>query len=278
METMIYSLLVPFRIITPVLYGVALFSYWLYFLNGNQKIHGVGYASVAAAVLLHIVFLIGRGLQYGHFPITSTYESFSMIALSIAIIYLMIEKIRHEGKTGLFFIGIAFLFQFVASLFISEESPHNLLLANPIFGIHTLFTLLGLTALAISALYGLMYWMLAKEIKAHRFGKIYTNLPPLESVEDLGRTASLIGLILLGLGILLGHYMASLEFGHFFILDAKMIVADLAWLAYSIGWIFVVRYRLSGLRMSRIAFWGFLIFFISMIFINIFGDTFHKFG
>jgi hypothetical protein len=69
-----------------------------------------------------------------------------------------------------------------------------------------------------------------------------------------------------------------LEFGHFFILDAKMIVADLAWLAYSIGWIFVVRYRLSGLRMSRIAFWGFLIFFISMIFINIFGDTFHKFG
>mgnify|MGYP005619873531 CR=1 FL=1 len=252
--------------------------YLVYFNSGKQYSRQYGYLTVAIAATFHIIYLVGRGLHNRHFPITNTFESFSMLAMSIALIYLLLEKIRHEGKTGLFFIGIAFLFQLFASTFMIDESAHNLLLANPIFGIHTLFTLLGLTALAISAIYGLMYWMLAKEIKAHRFGKIYTNLPPLKSVEDLGRTASLIGLILLGIGILLGHYMASLEFGYFFVLDAKMIVADLAWLAYTIGWIFVVRYRLSGLRMSRIAFWGFVIFFISMIFINIFGDTFHKFS
>lgn len=264
-------------ILLPLTYGVSLVLYIVYFNVNNDKYRRQAYALVVAGVVLHLMYLALKGWYFRYFPITNTFESFSMIAISTSIIYLLLERIQKEGKTGLFFMSIAFIFQLVASMFMKDGASHNALLSNPMFGFHTISTLLGITALAISALYGLMYWMLAKEIKAHRFGTTYNNLPPLETIEDMGRTASVIGLVLLGLGILLGHFWAYRMLGYFFTIDPKIIVADLAWLSYAIGWFWVIRGNLAGLRMSRIAFWGFFVFFFSMILINLLGDTFHKF-
>lgn len=228
-------------------------------------------------ILLHIVHLISQGVYYQIFPIANVFASMSMFALDVALIYYVIEKKTKECRTGIFFLGIIFGFQLFSSMFISFGEPTNNLLRNPTFGVHTTFTILGISALAIAALYSLMYLMLAKEIKRHRFGLIYDGLPALETLENMARYATGVGIILLGVGILLGHFWAYKVLGYFFILDVKIIVSDIAWLVYASGWFYVKFKGLHGLRMSQVSIWGFIFFFVILVIGNILDSTFHQF-
>ena len=125
------------------------------------------------------------------------------------MVYLIIERTSGEGKTGVFFISIAFIFQVSASMFHVVDTHIHQLLTNPIFGIHVFFTLIGISALAISAIYGLMYWMLAKQIKSHNMGIIYRGMPPLDQLESMGRLSSILGLVSLGLGLMAANFIST---------------------------------------------------------------------
>ncbi|MCF7841104.1 MAG: cytochrome c biogenesis protein [Candidatus Marinimicrobia bacterium] len=265
------------NVLLPLIYGISLGLYIQYFSAKHSGTGKLASRLLLTGIVLHLAYLVSKGIFYQYFPITNSFESFSMIAFDVALIYYFIERLIREDKTGLFFLTIVFLFQIVSSMFIVNDGIHSELLSNPMFGIHTSLTLLGLSALAVSALYGLMYWMLAKEIKGHRFGAIYEGLPALETLENMGRMASLAGLIMLGFGIFLGHLWAYKILGYFFKADPKIVITDIAWLAYAIGWVFVWKRGLSGLRLSRLAFWGFILFFLAIMVVNILGDTFHKF-
>jgi len=265
------------NVLLPLLYGLAFVLYALYFNTRQSELGKWASKLLLGGIVVHLVYLVTKGIYFQYFPITNSFESFSMIAFDTAVIYYIIERLNKEGKTGLFFLAIVFLFQVVSSMFIENNGIHSGLLANPMFGIHTFFTLLGLSSLAISAVYGLMYWMLAKEIKAHRFGAIYEGLPSLEMLEGMGRVGSLAGLVTLGLGIFLGDLWAYKILGYFFKADPKIVISDIAWISYAVGWLIVWRRGLSGLRLSRWAFWGFILFFMAIMVVNILGNTFHSF-
>jgi ABC-type uncharacterized transport system permease subunit len=273
MATFLHAL----NVLLPLIYGLSLFLYIGHFNSRKPQLGKSASVILLIGVVIHAVYIVGKGLYYQYFPISNTLESLSMLGLNIAVLYYIIERTVKEGSTGLFFLSIVFLFQLVASMFINGFGTSNQLLSNPMFGFHTTLTLLGISALAISALYGLMYLMLAKEIKRHHFGAIYDGLPSLETIEKMGMFATGFGIIFLGLGVLLGHLWAFKILGYFFKLDPKIIITDIAWVTYAVGWIVSRRMGLRGLRMSRITFWGFVIFFISTIIASMFTHTFHRF-
>ncbi|NHZ86550.1 MAG: hypothetical protein GWP19_11840 [Planctomycetia bacterium] len=265
------------NVLLPLLYGLVLGIYTWYFLQSTRSVGVIASRLFFAIILLHIIFLVSQGVHYRIFPIATVFSSMSMLALDLSLIYYVIEKRTKESRTGIFFLGIIFGFQLLSSMFISYGEPTSSLLRNPMFGIHTTFTILGISALAIAALYSLMYLMLAKKIKGHRFGLIYDGLPALETLENMARYATSVGVILLGAGILLGHFWAYKVLGYFFKLDVKIIVTDVAWLFYAIGWFYVKFRGLHGLRMSQISVWGFILFFVTLVLGNIIASTFHQF-
>ncbi len=265
------------NVLLPLLYGSVLGIYTWYFLQNTRSTGVIASRLLFVTILLHIIFLVSQGFHYRIFPITTVYSSMTMFALDLSLIYYVIEKRTKEIRTGIFFLGIIFGFQLFSSMFISFGEPTNNLLRNPTFGIHTTFTILGISALAIAALYSLMYLMLAKQIKGHRFGIIYDGLPALETLENMARYATGVGIILLGIGILLGHVWAYKVLGYFFIMDVKIIISDIAWLFYASGWFYVKFRGLHGLRMSQVSMWGFILFFVVLAIGNIVASTFHQF-
>lgn len=265
------------NVLIPLVYAISLGFYMSYFLVKNPTLGKFASRFLLLGIVLHIVFFGSKWAHFRYFPIADSFASLSMLALSIALLYYILEKIVKEGRTGVFFLSITFIFQLISSMFIRSGPVTNQLLSDPKFGIHTTFTLLGISSLAISALYGLMYIMLAKGIKSHRFDAIYDGFPSLETLETMARNATTVGIILLGFGILLGHLWAYKVLGYFFKPDPKIIVTDIAWLVYMTGWVIVKIKRLHGFRMGVISLVGFLLFFISMIMVNLLSSTFHKF-
>ncbi|NQT62470.1 MAG: cytochrome c biogenesis protein CcsA [Candidatus Marinimicrobia bacterium] len=266
------------NVLLPILYALTSGIYLLSFYSKNKTFELWALGSLLTSVSLHLAYLLSKAVTFHYFPVTNVFESFSLIAFNLAAIYLLVEMIKEEGKTGPFFISLAFLFQMISSMFMQNNGSHSALLENPMFGFHVFATLLGLSAMAVAAIYAFMYWMLAKEIKAHRFGSIYQGLPSLETLEGMGRAASIAGVVSLGLGIFLGHLWAYKILGYFFSYDLKIIITDVAWLAYLIGWLVVRLRNLGGLRTSQWAFWGFIALFAALMIVNIFATTFHRFS
>lgn len=270
------SILYAINVLLPLLYCGS-FAFFIYYFNTLRKSARIpALALLVAGIILHAAHLTARGIYYRHFPITNISEAMSMIAFDMAIIYLIIDRAKHEGKTGLFFLAIVFLFQLVSSMFMTDIGGSELL-ENPMFSIHVIVTLLGISGLAIAALYGFMYWMLAREIKGHRLGMIYRGMPPLESLEEMGLMALQLGIVVMGLGILLGHLWAYQILGKIFMLDAQIIISDLIWLMYAVGWLVLKKKRLAGLHISLFSLGAFLISFSVILVIRLFISTFHKF-
>lgn len=273
METVLQSL----NVLLPLLYAGAVGLYAAFFYGQDKKLARLASNILIISIIAHTTFLVTLGIFTKTYPISNPFASMSMFALDLAIIYYFVEKTVKEGRTGFFFIGITFFVQLVSSMLIPMTGSTNELLSNPMFGIHTTFTILGISALAVSAIFALMYILLSKEIRSHRIGFLYNGLPSLETLEDMGRYAAGAGIITLGIGILLGHFWAYQVLGDFFLVDIKVIVTDALWLMYLAGWIIVRSRNLYGLKMSRVAFWGFTLFLVTMILINVLGDSFHKF-
>ena len=270
-------LIQPFNVLLPMLYGIALIYYGFYLRNGNEQSGKWAPNVLLTALVVHLLYFIARS-NFQYFPITNSFDSLSMVAFSIAMIHLIIERTSGEGKTGFFFISIAFVFQASASMFHVVDIHIHELLTNPIFGIHVFLTLVGISALAISAIYGLMYWMLAKQIKSHNLGIIYRGMPPLDQLEAMGRLSSILGLVSLGFGLIMGHFYAYRVLGILFPPDLKIIINDVAWIFYLLGWAIVKIKNYNGLRLSKLAFWGFIAYAGAIMAANFISTSFHQFN
>src|SRR5437867_8923017 len=102
------------------------------------------------------------------------------VAFAVALVYFYVEFRAKTHKTGMFLLSFSFVFQTISSAFISNTGDFPDILRSPLFGIHTGAAVLGYTAFAVSAIYGVLFLLLYHDLKASRFGLIYQRLPSLE--------------------------------------------------------------------------------------------------
>jgi ABC-type uncharacterized transport system permease subunit len=119
-----------------------------------------------------------------------------------------------------------------------------------------MLTILGYTAICISALYALLYIMLNHNIKHHRLGLIYEKLPPLNLLEKMSIRSVQIGILFLGIGILLGHLSNG---------KMKIAFSDFIWFCYFIGYLIAQLKKWRGRWMAYLSLTGFAILVITNI-------------
>ncbi|WP_372366084.1 inner membrane protein YpjD [Candidatus Uabimicrobium sp. HlEnr_7] len=271
------KLVIALNIFLPIIYGLTTVLYGRYFINKKLKTAKWASFLLLCGTCLHLVFLVAKGWHFQRFPIESSFESLSMLAFDIAVIYCVTERLKREYTTGIFFLSIVTLCQTVSTLLFRGEKTTNELLANPLFGVHASFTLLGLSALAIATLYALMYCVLAKQIKKKQFGILYEGLPDLETLDSMRQNATICGIIVLGIGILLGHFWAYKLFGHFGLADPKVWITDIALCAYATIWWSTWKSGVHGLRTNILSVWLFVMLFTVVTVLEFFLNTFHRF-
>lgn len=263
------------------LYALAFVVYARHFMKEQSKGAFIGAKLLYAILILHTIYEIGRGLQVHAFPLSTKSEFLSLLALSTMSVYALAERERDADKevahTGVFFLAIALPFQLLSAALSEPASKAPVLLENPIYGIHVLFIVLGFTGLAVGALYAIMYILLARQLKSHELGVFFKRLPPLLKLERMSKKSTTAGIFILGAGLALGHYVAATAITNFSLLDPKILLMDLAWLAYFVGFI-VVRVRgLSGLRAGYLALGGYILLMVTVVVTNVILTSFHSF-
>jgi cytochrome c-type biogenesis protein CcsB len=192
---------------------------------------GVGIET--AAILLRWYESYQMGI--GRAPLTNLYESLVFFALTIAIVYLLMEK-KFEIKTaGAFVTPFPFIIMAYASLNSSEIQPLVPALQSNWLISHVVTCFVGYAAFAVS--FGVSFLYLFKvnaEKTASKKGTTFLSfLPASELLDEVGYKTIAIGFPLLTIGIITGAFWANVAWGTYWSWDPKETWSLIVWLIYA---------------------------------------------
>ena len=261
----------------PVLYAGIVAVYAVTFFGSNSPLERLKRPLLIILILVHFVYLNLRTFAFDHPPITTVFEILTLLAASMSVAYLYIEYRTNVRNTGLFVLFLALVFQTVSSLFIKDLLVIPDYLHSMLLGFHVSTALLGYTALALSAVYGLLYLMLYHEMKSTRFGMIYKRLPNLETLERMSHKAEIFGFAMLTVAIVVGLVWLPRAFESFSYLDPKLIGSLVIWVLYAVGLFAKRSLGWQGRKTMILSLVAFGFVFLSMTVINLYLSGFHSF-
>lgn len=230
-----------------------------------------------ALLVFHICELAVRTITLNTMPLSSIHDAASFLALSILIVYMIIELSLNNRASGLFILSFAFILEVVSTFYLTWEKETSELLTNPYFAVHASMSVMGYTALSLSAIYALMYVIQNRNLKKKKTGLLYTQLPALTYLEKMSIRSVVIGIILLGLGIMHGHIQSNRVFGTYFPMDVKVILSDAIWAFYFFGYVVSRIMKWRGKWMANLALSGFVVLLIIGGLVMFLMDSFHRF-
>jgi ABC-type uncharacterized transport system permease subunit len=236
----------------------------------------LGPLALRAAVLVHIVYLSVRGMLEGHLPLASVYDFLSATGLSMAVVYLYVEAREGIRTTGIFIIPFIFLIQIVSSAYGGQTAPNHVPLRPIWFELHTLTAVLGYSAFAVSAIYGVLFLLLYRDIKANRFTHFFRRMPPLEALAQMNIRAAGGGLALLTLAIVLGVGWLKRS-GAGSLGDPMVWLTLFVWCVFAFSLLAYHRFGWRGPRAIYMSLVGFTTLLLSRVAVDLFFHSFHSF-
>ena len=271
----VFSQIVSYAL--PVLYLAAIYLYYLIFQGNHKSLEKYTTRVLVILLLVHATDITVRHLALKTIPLSTAHDAFSFLAFSILFVYMILETSLKNRGSGLFILSFAFILELISSIYHSWAPETSALLRNPIFAFHASLSIMGYTALSLSAIYALMYIIQDYNLKKRNLGKLFTQLPALTYLEKMSMRSVFIGIILLGAGILLGHIMATKLIGAFWPKDVKVIISDLVWFVYLLGYLFLHRMKWRGEKMAWYSLGGFLLLIMGGLIVLYLSESFHEF-
>jgi len=196
----------------------------------------------------HESYQLGSG--YGHAPLSNIYESLVFFALTIGVIYLVIERRYKNRIIGCFAMPLAFFALAYASFGTSVKiQPLIPALKSNWLIAHVFTCFIGYSAFALAFGVSIMY-LLKKGKEDPADSGLLFRLPRSEMLDELTHQLIMFGFLFLTAGIISGAVWANSAWGRYWGWDPKETWSFITWLIYAS----LLHFRLMrGWRGKRIA-------------------------
>lgn len=156
-----------------------------------------------AGLLAHTLYLANRAITAPATPLSSPFDWYLLGAWGLVIVYLYLSWYHPKTSIGLFLLPLVLGLIGLAKFASREPFPQSR--AGQIWGtIHGIFLLLGLVAVAIGFVAGLMYLLQSYRLKHKLPVAAGPRLPSLEWLERINSRAILISVVMVGVGFASG--------------------------------------------------------------------------
>ena len=232
---------------------------------------GIGFAFLT-------LFIALWWLQQGHFPMTHWTDSTAFFAWAITLIYLIIVRLTHLRALGSFVMPVAFIAILISYSFATHTAALPEPLQNYWLLAHTTLIFLAYAAFIAAFGFGLMYLMTERKIRKKTDALLDNLLPSLGTSDGLGYRCTILGIILLTMGVIVGslwtQYIRDVPWRW---LDAKVISTLVTWFIYVAqiglrqfwGW--------HGRRAAYTAIIGFVAVLCTYVGVDLFLDSMHTY-
>lgn len=198
----------------------------------RDRFVAVATATTAIGCLLHTGALTARLVQTGHVPLTNLPEVMAFFSWLLILAFLALMYGSRLPLLGMLVLPLAFMTLYPAARLLEESPPLNPTLQGIWLGIHASLSLLGVAALTVAGLAGMLYLIEERLLKTKRLIALSESLPSLGFLDDLNRLTVSLGFALLTLGMLTGAIWAADAWGSFWALNPKLNATFMTWVFY----------------------------------------------
>ena len=159
-------------------------------------------------MVFHFVSLTEAVVQTGQLASASVHNAESLLAFLIMVVFMLAYLVYKTTTPGIVIFPLVFLLTFVAAtgqqplVFTSLAAKHGWL------AVHILMIFTGYAALFLSFGASILYLMQERALKAKNSSGVFSRLPSLQVLDDLGYKSLLLGFPFMTLGLVMGSVIA----------------------------------------------------------------------
>jgi ABC-type uncharacterized transport system permease subunit len=161
-------------------------------------------AVAAAGVAVHGVALARYTAVYGELPLAGLGPSLSTLAFLIGVGLLATLWLREADRVGILLLPLMLVLLAIAVLAGVEPAPADLDFQGAWFAMHVTLGFAAVGGMALAGAAGTLYLLQFREIKGKRLGRLFQFLPPLATLDRVGRIGAVAAFTSLTVAILLG--------------------------------------------------------------------------
>lgn len=156
-----------------------------------------------------LAFLSLRGQQRQACPLADFGEILAFLSWSLTLFYLLVGPTYRISLLGVFTAPVVATFQAIALLpGVLESAPAKVVGVNGWHETHSATSVLAYGALALTAIAGVMFLLLDRQLKEHHLKSgLFRNLPPVRELLVCMDRLLLAGVVLLSIGVVAGFIM-----------------------------------------------------------------------
>lgn len=221
--------------IVPFLYLTTSALYGLDFYREHPLAARFKQPALILTIVTHVVDLGLLTSMDGYRVSYSSYNLMSMVALTLAITYMLIEFTTKNDRTGFFVIAFSAAAELLSAILSAQAAGGGEPIRGVGIGVHVLASIFGFSAIAIAGLYSGMYLVQFRQIRLNRFGFVFQRLPNLEVLELLIMHAVAFGFFFLSITLIAGVIEQRATGMVVNLLEPKLVSLVIIWLIYGIS-------------------------------------------
>lgn len=216
-----------------IAYLISAVSFVIFAITKNAFLAKIAMFFAIFGFFAHTGVLILRWFISGFPPMSNLYESMSLFAWAITLIFLILEFKFKLQIIGTFIMPFVFLVTGYASLLDSSVKPLMPALQSYWLFIHVITCFISYACFACAFFLGIMYLMQERQVKSKHQGKLFECLPALDVMDKINYNMVLFGFVMLTAGIATGSIWAQQAWGNWWSWDPKETWSFITWLIYA---------------------------------------------
>jgi ABC-type uncharacterized transport system permease subunit len=218
--------------VAAALYSVGLLHAILTLVRKKEHLFRIALGAFALGAVFHFVSIIEEGIVNNRCPITNFYETLSMCAFLIVVLYLFVHWRYKLESLSVFIFPLIFVMAMVATMGNPVSAWSSPIVRNTWLTVHIVLVLLGIAALLLTAAASLLYLFQERELKTKKPRKFYYRLPALGTLDDLISKSMAMGFVLMTLGVIAGSTWGFIELKTAWISQPKIAISFFTWGIY----------------------------------------------
>ena len=214
------------------LYSLGLVHALLTALRRRTSIFPVALGAFYTGVILQLVSIVEEAVATGHFPANDFYQSVTLCAFLIALLFLFVYWRYRFESLSVFIFPLVFVLTLMGGLKSPPARWTDATVRNAWLIVHVFLVLVGYATLLLTAVASVLYLIRERQLKSKKPSPSFDRLPPLGTLDELMTKAMAVGFVFITLAVIAGSTWASIEAGPRWIGDPRIVISLATWALY----------------------------------------------
>jgi len=213
-------------------YSLGLLHAILTLVRRREHLFRVALGAFSLGSVFHFVSIVEEGIASNRCPIANFYETLSMCAFLVVIVYLAVYLRYRLESLSVFIFPLVFVMALVATFGNPVTAFSSPIVRNAWLTVHIVLVLLGYATLLLTAVASVLYLFQERELKRKKPNKFYYRLPPLGTLDELISKFMGVGFVLITLAVIAGSTWAFIALQGDWIRQPKIAISFFTWGTY----------------------------------------------